>query len=177
MRGVRSTGADGSAAAPELPHFPYHPDPVRTGSVVAADVRCLGCDQVRPYTYAGPVYSTAQLDDPLCPWCIADGTAARRFDAEFTAAPQDHRGHLPAAAIDEVVSRTPGFSGWQEERWLDHCGDVAAFLGPAGAAELAQFRSSPEHRDEVRDQQREQLGTVQRQPVPGRRHHRELGVG
>jgi hypothetical protein len=30
------------------------------------------------------VYAEAELDDQLCPWCIADGRAAAKFDAQFT---------------------------------------------------------------------------------------------
>jgi uncharacterized protein CbrC (UPF0167 family) len=38
-----------------------------------------------------------------------------------------------------VTRRTPGFTGWQQEHWLFHCADAAAFLGPMGATELAQY--------------------------------------
>ena len=35
--------------------------------------------------YVGPVFAAHDdVDGPLCPWCIADGTAAERFEAEFT---------------------------------------------------------------------------------------------
>jgi uncharacterized protein len=37
-----------------------------------------------------------------------------------------------------VARRTPGFSGWQQEHWLYHCGDAAAFFGPAGWDEIAE---------------------------------------
>ncbi|WLW54539.1 CbrC family protein [Streptomyces sp. YU58] len=40
-----------------------------------------------------------------------------------------------------VAERTPGFSAWQQARWLTHCGDAAVFLGRAGAREL---RSHPD---------------------------------
>src|SRR6266542_1799858 len=39
---------------------------------------------VRGYVYVGPVYAIEELDEAFCPWCIADGTAAAKFDAEFT---------------------------------------------------------------------------------------------
>jgi uncharacterized protein CbrC (UPF0167 family) len=129
--------AEENSGSQELPDFRYHPDPVGTGSVVAVNVTCVGCEQLRPYTYAGPVYAEEELEDALCPWCIADGTAARRFAAQFAdvswAVPDD----VPEAATDEVLHRTPGFAGWQQERWLHHCGDAAAFLGAVGAAEVA----------------------------------------
>ncbi len=31
--------------------------------------------------HTGPVYAIAELSDNVCPWCIADGSAAERFAA------------------------------------------------------------------------------------------------
>jgi uncharacterized protein CbrC (UPF0167 family) len=39
--------------------------------------------------------------------------------------------------VDEISRRTPGFSGWQQEHWLYHCGDGAAFVGLAGYDEVS----------------------------------------
>ncbi|WP_199753281.1 CbrC family protein [Actinoplanes sp. ATCC 53533] len=41
---------------------------------------------------------------------------------------------VPAHVIEEITRRAPGFRGWQQESWLYHCGDGAAFLGPTCAA-------------------------------------------
>ena len=35
-----------------------------------------------------------------------------------------------------IIERTPGFSGWQQERWWSHCGQPGAFMGRAGKQEL-----------------------------------------
>jgi uncharacterized protein CbrC (UPF0167 family) len=123
-----------------LPTFRYHEDPIATGSIVASSNVCRGCERPRGYVYAGPVYAEDDLDDAFCPWCIADGSAARTFDAEFT----DPAGigdygtwdTVPAEVIEEVSRRTPGFTGWQQERWWTHCSDAAVFLGRAGWREL-----------------------------------------
>ncbi|WP_329340044.1 CbrC family protein [Streptomyces sp. NBC_01352] len=109
-----------------LPAFPYHPDPVGTGSVAPSDAPCACCGLRRGYAYTGPVFSAADLSDPLCPWCIADGSAAERYEAQFTEV--DGR-DVPMEVVHAVERRTPGFSGWQQERWLSHCGDAAVFLG------------------------------------------------
>ncbi|MFE9688366.1 CbrC family protein [Micromonospora sp. NPDC005806] len=61
-----------------LPQFPYHPDPVGTGSIVAAEVVCACCGRRRPFTYVGPVYAVEELARALCPWCIANGTPRSR---------------------------------------------------------------------------------------------------
>ncbi|MEU4587390.1 CbrC family protein [Kitasatospora aureofaciens] len=118
-----------------LPVFPYHPDPVATGAIVQSDTECSCCGRARGYIYAGPVYAAENLRDRLCPWCIADGSAADRFGAQFTDVVDD----VPMDRLFAITQRTPGFSGWQQERWLIHCADGAAFLGPAGAAELAAY--------------------------------------
>lgn len=119
----------------QLPEFPYHPDPVATGSVERSDATCLSCGRPRGLIYTGPVYAVEELTDGLCPWCIGDGSAAARFDAIFTddaPVPDD----VPAGVVEAVTKRSPGFGGWQQEHWLYHCGDGAAFLGRAGWPEL-----------------------------------------
>jgi uncharacterized protein CbrC (UPF0167 family) len=125
-----------------LPTFRYHPDPVATTSIVASPKACRRCGQQRGYIYAGPVYADAELDEALCPWCIADGSAAREFDAEFT--DPDGVGNygtwdsVSPEIVEEVSRRTPGFTGWQQERWWTHCADAAMFLGRAGRRELEE---------------------------------------
>lgn len=39
--------------------------------------------------------------------------------------------------IEELIYRTPGYSGWQQEHWLSHCGDFCAFQGYVGWQEIA----------------------------------------
>ncbi|EME96330.1 CbrC family protein [Streptomyces mobaraensis] len=122
-----------------LPVFPYHPDPLATGSVAPdPHTACACCGRVRGHVYAGPVYTASDEDlrGRLCPWCIADGSAAERYDASFCGVVA---GDVPEAVRTAVDRRTPGFTAWQESVWLSHCGDAAAFLGPVGSAELAAY--------------------------------------
>ena len=120
-----------------LPVFPYHPDPVATGVVVASDTTCLCCERARGYIYVGPVYSTQELDDSLCPWCIADGSAAARLGASFADSHPLVQAGLDHAIVDEVNLRTPGFVAWQQESWLSHCDDACEFHGDASVADVA----------------------------------------
>jgi uncharacterized protein CbrC (UPF0167 family) len=93
-----------------LPSFRYHPDPLSTGSFKPdADTPCLSCNRLRGYLYTGSVWTEKNfiLDDHLCPWCIADGSAARRFGATF-----NYTGTLDDVsdeAREEIEMRTPGF--------------------------------------------------------------------
>jgi len=123
----------------DLPTFRYHPDPLATGEIAPSETACRCCGRVRGYVYKGPVYCVEEVDDELCPWCIADGSAAERYSATFT----DNVGWLPAdtpaKVVAEIETRTPGFVGWQQAHWLFHCGDGAAYLGRVGYRELQQY--------------------------------------
>jgi hypothetical protein len=126
--------------SPRLPSFRYHPDLVTTGSVNRSENACVSCGAARGFIYSGPAYGKDEHEEDICPWCIADGSAHDSLDVEFT----DRAGiggygvwpEVPKAVVDEVAYRTPGFSGWQQEKWFTCCGDAAAFLGCAGWKEL-----------------------------------------
>lgn len=124
-----------------LPPFPFHPDPVRSGSIVASDQKCRCCGQKRGWIYSGPVYAEQDLEDALCPWCIADGKAHTKFDATFVDS-EAFAADTPAAMIDEITTRTPGFATFQSERWPSCCGEPGAFVMPAGIADIRrEFRA------------------------------------
>ena len=129
----------------ELPKFKYHPDPIRTGSVISSSETCTNCGKRRGFVYTGPIYGTGDTEEPICPWCIADGSAHDQLDFEFTDGEMVGGGgiweEVPVAVVEEVAYRTPGFAGWQQELWFTHCGDAAAFLGRVGYEELIQFGS------------------------------------
>jgi uncharacterized protein CbrC (UPF0167 family) len=114
-----------------LPVFRYHPDPVSTGYVEQSAKECRCCERARGAVYVGPVYGVDGLDEHLCPWCVAEGRAARSFGAEFVDTGAGVPRGIPAEVLDELATRTIGFAAWQPERWLYHCGDGAAFLGLA----------------------------------------------
>ncbi|WP_221091339.1 CbrC family protein [Deinococcus aquaedulcis] len=134
-----------------LPFFRYHPDPLATGMIEPFEGECPCCAQVRGYRYTSIPFAEDEWPD-LCPWCIADGSAHERLEAEFTDSHGVGGGSwapLPDEVRQVIVTRTPGFSGWQQERWWTHCSDGAAFLGRAGAEELAQY---PEFAQMLREQ-------------------------
>lgn len=118
-----------------LPPFRYHPDPLASGSIIASDAECRRCRRSRGYIYTGPVYSETDLDDSLCPWCIADGSAHREFGASFVdreAFPLE----MPEPVVAEITQRTPGYDTWQSEEWPACCNDATAYQAPLGIADL-----------------------------------------
>ncbi|HEU0264954.1 MAG TPA: CbrC family protein [Geobacterales bacterium] len=126
----------------ELPKFPYHPNPLETGSIEESDAACSCCGKARGYIYTGPVYAEEELDDSLCPWCISDGSANEKFGADFTDF-DGIGGHGSWQEVSDdikemVVSRTPGFAS-SEDKWWTHCSDAAEFIGYAGAEEVKEY--------------------------------------
>jgi uncharacterized protein len=120
-----------------LPAFRYHPFPLQTGAVMPSTEACVCCGQSRGFVYTASVYGSSELRGKLCPWCIADGSAARRFDLFFS---DDHpllKSGVPKKIVDEVTRRTPGYISWQQEEWLSHCGDACEFHGDATPTDLS----------------------------------------
>lgn len=75
--------------------------------------------------------------ESVCPWCIADGSAAEKFDGVFTDGYPLSREGIPEPIIEEVTKRTPGYNSWQEDEWLACCNDACEFHGDVGTDEMA----------------------------------------
>ncbi len=122
----------------ELPTFRYNPHAVRLGIIKKETTNCPVCGQDRDYVYEGPFYSVDEVEG-ICPWCIKDGSAAEKYEGEF----QDS---ASCEDVDddeyliELTTRTPGYSGWQQERWLSHCGDFCALQDYVGWAEIKDLK-------------------------------------
>jgi uncharacterized protein len=112
-----------------LPFFKYHPNPIETENIVLSNEVCLCCNQKRGYIYKSSIYTAQDLEGSVCPWCIADGIAAEKFEADFSDDYPLLRNNIPFEIVAEVTKRTPGFISWQQEVWLSHCGDACEFHG------------------------------------------------
>lgn len=108
--------------------FKYHPNPLKTGMFKNdKTVLCGCCGKQTDVYYIGPFYSVEDVEN-FCPECIKSGAAAEKYDGEF----QDSYSTdevSDAEKLDELICRTPGYCGWQQEYWLAHCDDYCAFLG------------------------------------------------
>lgn len=134
-----------------LPAFRYHPQPLETGAFTQdKTVTCGCCEQPTDIYYANSFYAQNKPKH-LCPWCIADGSAAEKFagsfqdesDIEGVKVEWDDEGEFldvknpyPAERLKELTERTPGFSSWQGSHWLTHCDDFCAFIGYVGWDEI-----------------------------------------
>ena len=114
-----------------LPSFPYHRDPVASGSLRASDETCECCGPARGVLYDGVVYSRVDVAS-LCPWCIADGRAADKYDATFFDADfcddDLNRVELPAKYYRAVFACTIGFATFNPIGWWVHCGEPAEYI-------------------------------------------------
>src|SRR5436309_610778 len=108
-----SSMISGYGSTVDLPVFRYHADPVSSGSVQESDQECICCREQRGHMYVGPVFAEDEIDEAVCPWCIADGSVHERYGAEFTDAASVGLGweEVPTEIVEEVAFRTPGFSG------------------------------------------------------------------
>ena len=85
------------------------------------------------------------LDGALCPWCIADGGGRAVSTSSSPMSREDVPPDVPGRVLDEITERTPGFTGLQQEHWLYHCGDGAAFIGRTEAAGETAYRFRCRH--------------------------------
>jgi len=104
--------------------------------IVASALTCRCCAQSRGYIYAGPVYGDDDLHESLCPWCIADGSAASKLGASFADSHPLLKAGIAPEIVDEVNLRTPSYISWQQEEWLSHCNDACEFHGDAAIADV-----------------------------------------
>ncbi|WP_196140723.1 CbrC family protein [Aliikangiella sp. G2MR2-5] len=118
-----------------LPTFKYHPDPLGNGSIEESDEICGCCGKARGYIYCPVIYSRQSVP-PVCPWFIADGSVAAKYDAEFVDSHPLYQGGASEEAIEEVSKRTPGYFSIQQEQWLCHCNDACEYHGEASLADL-----------------------------------------
>lgn len=116
------------------------------------DLACECCGQTPGWIYSGTVYSVHGVDN-VCPWCIADGSAHRKWNASFCqdieadSNPDARHGSAYGVApevVDEVMHRTPGYTSWQGAIWRTHCGDVCEFHGDISAEELSTLTPASE---------------------------------
>ena len=142
----------------DLPHFPLHPNVYRLNLFAEQAGVCEVCEQPRHYQYTGVFYSQDEVDN-ICPWCVADGSAADKFAGSFNDAmgiegtefgEEDADGEvkvtwtLAEADITQLCKHTPAYSSWQQGQWLVCCAKPCAFIAYADSAMLAPIWSEIE---------------------------------
>lgn len=122
----------------ELPHFKYQPNALKLGLIEKKNFTCSVCEIEREYAHVGGMYTAAKVT-LMCPWCVADGSAAKKYDGVFIDATGCEKVTDPRK-ITELVTTTPKYLGWQEEAWLAHCDDYCAFMQYVGWKEIQHLK-------------------------------------
>ncbi|MGI4870250.1 MAG: CbrC family protein [Janthinobacterium lividum] len=130
---------------PVLPTFFYNPNAYKIGIIQPENIVCKCCGAARNFSYKAGLYSRHRREEthPLCPWCIADGRAAAKFNGSFVGYfdnvdpdPSHVNQPVSAASLETVSHRTPGYIALQDLFWLTHCDEACVFLGYVGSKEL-----------------------------------------
>lgn len=122
-----------------IPKFKYHPNPIETRAFIqGSPKKCDCCGKMTDTWYESPFYTTEDDIDCICPECISSGAAAEKFDGEFQDSYSVDEVSDPQK-LDELIHRTPGYHGWQQEYWVAHCDDYCAFLGYVGWSDLERL--------------------------------------
>ncbi len=124
-----------------LPTFKYHPNPIETGSIESSSEVCECCNIARGYIATGIIYAKNDIDN-ICPWCISDGSAAKKFNGTFVDDYPLENAGIDNSIISEVCERTPGYNSWQQEIWQHCCNDACEYHGNASKEELSNLKSS-----------------------------------
>lgn len=119
----------------DLPQFRYYPDPVGTGAFEEGEEKTCPCCGKKSTVYYSILPYCIENVENLCPLCISNGEAARKYDATFVQG-AEWNGEPDKEKDEELFCRTPGYISWQGEYWLSCCDDYCAYLGTVGTREL-----------------------------------------
>lgn len=119
---------------PDLPRFKYFVDPVKAGSFRKSDEPCDCCGKARGWLFDGVMYRENNDEPRVCPWCIADGSAADTLHVSFNTIEHE----VSDVDREEIEKRTPAFVSMQDLYWLACCGEPCVFRGHAQYKELTE---------------------------------------
>ncbi len=123
-----------------MPRFELFEDPVREGIVEASEKTCDVCGLARGAVYNGQQFGEGD-DLVVCPWCIADGSAAARGRVFNVGEVYPLLPGTPQLTDEDkamVEQRTPGYRSWQQLGWTVCCGRACLYLGEATQTDLRE---------------------------------------
>jgi uncharacterized protein CbrC (UPF0167 family) len=149
----------------ELPKFKYNPNVCKIDVFKKEEGICSVCGEKRNIKYTGAFYSIKK-PEYICPFCIANGKAAEKYNGEFNSYctiegvspdPADPEPTIPKEMLLEVSQRTPGYNSWQETVWLSHCNEPCAFIDYADGETIKPFIDELEEDIEGNGYNKEQI--------------------
>ncbi|MHB9938168.1 hypothetical protein CF098_09135 [Clostridium sporogenes] len=124
----------------KIPKFKYCPDTINTNILTIGGTEvCDCCGETVDVYYEGSFYSIEDVEC-LCPECIINGSAAKKFDGQFQQDIFNDEKVVNEEYRDEILHRTPSYISWQGSNWPAHCDDYCEFIGGAGWDKLEELR-------------------------------------
>ncbi|MGO5073129.1 CbrC family protein [Clostridium sporogenes] len=124
----------------KIPKFKYCPDTINTNILTIGGTEvCDCCGETVDVYYEGSFYSVEDVEC-LCPECIDNGTAAKKFDGQYQQDIFNDEKVVNEEYRDEILHRTPSYISWQGSNWPAHCDDYCEFLGDAGWDKIEELR-------------------------------------
>jgi uncharacterized protein CbrC (UPF0167 family) len=118
-----------------LPKFKYNSNVYDDDIVFHVDGVCQCCGK-EVDVFTNSMYTQHEIQC-ICMNCVADGSAAKKFDGEFIH--DVEKLVSDPLKTDELLHRTPGYLSWQGEYWLVCCDDYCEYLGPVVASKLDEL--------------------------------------
>ena len=119
-----------------LPLFKYNPLITDNMEYFSTEENVCDCCGEKTTLWTNNMYCREEVNC-ICVHCIADGSAAEKFDGEFI--DWFEAGVTDESKKDELLHRTPGYPSWQGERWMVHCEDYCQYLGEVDAEDLRKY--------------------------------------
>lgn len=89
---------------------------------------CPCCGKISEYIYFPHLFYSLDLDlKNLCPYCISDGTAAKKYKCEFIKF--SPKNLFSESDKMELIYKTPSFNAYQDPSWRFCCNSPCTFLG------------------------------------------------
>jgi uncharacterized protein CbrC (UPF0167 family) len=122
-----------------LPSFKYFRDPLAHGCIETSAEACGCCGEKRGFIHSAGMFTRQDPEPRVCPWCIADGRAAAKFTGSFNDGPDRPKDSCTGA--EEVMTRTPHVTSWQDWFWPVCCDECCIFLGDVTGKVLLKSRN------------------------------------
>lgn len=116
--------------------FRYSVNAYENGIIEPGVFVCGCCGRKALYAYRGSMYCPYSTV-AVCVDCLANGEAARKFDATFVLGGNTRAVRDPEK-IDELFHRTPGYPSRRGAYFPACCGDFCTFIGETCTEELVE---------------------------------------
>ncbi len=92
----------------DLPIFTYNPHPLKNNCIIKSDKVCQVCNKKIGYIVTSIMATAFDNIYDICPWCIADGSACRKYNGEFVYYIENAK-NISKEILDTISCKTVSF--------------------------------------------------------------------